>query len=114
MASAVPDHKTATSIHEFSAKNIKGEEVKLDIYKGHVCIIVNVASQCGLTANNYKQLNELYDQYAESKGKSEISCNVANCYEICETVIKKIICNNRASYFGFSMQPVCWARTRGF
>ncbi|KAL0879998.1 hypothetical protein ABMA27_002505 [Loxostege sticticalis] len=63
-----PDYKSASSIHEFTVKNIKGEDVKLDVYKGHVCIIVNVASQCGLTANNYKQLNELYEQYAESKG----------------------------------------------
>lgn len=63
-----PDPKAATSIHEFTVKNIKGEDVKLDIYKGHVCIIVNVASKCGLTANNYKQLNELFDSYAESKG----------------------------------------------
>lgn len=38
-------------------------------YKGHVCLIVNVASKCGLTATNYKQLNELYDEYADSKGK---------------------------------------------
>ncbi|KAI8421566.1 hypothetical protein MSG28_009593 [Choristoneura fumiferana] len=68
MASNNPDYKSATSIHEFTVKKIKGEEVKLDVYKGHVCIIVNVASQCGLTANNYKQLNELYEQYAESKG----------------------------------------------
>ncbi|GBP19186.1 Probable phospholipid hydroperoxide glutathione peroxidase [Eumeta japonica] len=65
---ANPNYKTAQTIYEFSCKNIKGEDVKLDIYKGHVCIIVNVASQCGLTANNYKQLNELYDKYAESKG----------------------------------------------
>lgn len=70
-----PDYKAAESIHEFTVKNIKGD-VKLDVYKGHVCIIVNVASQCGLTANNYKQLNELYDQYAESKGQSY-------CYLFC-------------------------------
>ncbi|XP_021185098.2 uncharacterized protein LOC110372599 isoform X1 [Helicoverpa armigera] len=63
-----PDYKSATSIHEFTVKNIKGEDVKLDVYKGHVCIIVNVASQCGLTANNYKQLNEMYEKYAEEKG----------------------------------------------
>ncbi|XP_026318921.1 probable phospholipid hydroperoxide glutathione peroxidase isoform X2 [Hyposmocoma kahamanoa] len=63
-----PDYKTATSIHEFTVKNIRGEDVKLDVYKGHVCIIVNVASECGLTASNYKSLNELYEQYAESKG----------------------------------------------
>lgn len=71
MATASIDYKAASSIHEFTAKNIKGQDVSLDIYKGHVCIIVNVASQCGLTANNYKQLNELYDQYAESKGKHD-------------------------------------------
>lgn len=65
-----PDYKTAASIHDFTVKNIKGEDVKLDVYKGHVCIIVNVASQCGLTANNYKQLNELYEQYGETKGKT--------------------------------------------
>ncbi|KAJ8723452.1 hypothetical protein PYW08_003364 [Mythimna loreyi] len=61
-------YKTATSIHEFTVKNIKGEDVKLDKYKGHVCIIVNVASHCGLTAKNYQQLNEMYDKYAEDKG----------------------------------------------
>lgn len=65
---ANPEYKTAKSIHEFTVKNIKGEDINLDAYKGHVCIIVNVASQCGLTANNYKQLNELYEQYGESKG----------------------------------------------
>lgn len=69
MAGNDPDYKKATTIHEFTVKNIKGEEVKLDVYKGHVCIIVNVASQCGLTANNYKQMNELYEQYGESKGE---------------------------------------------
>ncbi|XP_059050034.1 uncharacterized protein LOC131845030 isoform X2 [Achroia grisella] len=68
MTASDPDFKLAKSIHEFTVKNIKGTDVKLDTYKGHVCIIVNVASKCGLTANNYKQLNELYEQYAESKG----------------------------------------------
>lgn len=73
-----PDYKTASSIHEFTVKNIKGEDVKLDAYKGHVCIIVNVASQCGLTANNYKQLNELYEKYAEEKGAYSISSFINN------------------------------------
>jgi Glutathione peroxidase len=36
--------------------------------RGHVCIIVNVASQCGLTATNYKELAELHEKYHESKG----------------------------------------------
>lgn len=48
-------------------------------YEGHVCIIVNVASKCGLTATNYKELNELYDEYAESKGNVRAVQNVAGC-----------------------------------
>nr|CAD7433863.1 unnamed protein product [Timema monikensis] len=35
---------------------------------GHVCIIVNVASKCGLTATNYKELVELHEKYGETKG----------------------------------------------
>lgn len=37
-------------------------------FKGHVCLIVNVASKCGLTETNYKELNELYDKYGETYG----------------------------------------------
>lgn len=65
---ANPDYKKAQSIYDFTAKTIKGEEVSLENYRGHVCIIVNVASQCGYAKNHYDELNELYNQYAESKG----------------------------------------------
>lgn len=41
--------------------------MKLEKYKGHVLIIVNVASNCGYTDNHYAQLNELYEKY-EAKG----------------------------------------------
>lgn len=82
MAESNPDYKTAKSIYEFSVKNIKGETVKLDVYKGHVCIIVNVASQCGLTANNYKQFNELFEEYGESKGCSWFSAVYLSFYPV--------------------------------
>ncbi|XP_050304785.1 uncharacterized protein LOC126742196 [Anthonomus grandis grandis] len=91
------NYKEAKSIYEFSAKNIKGEDVSLEKYKGHVCIIVNVASQCGYTANNYKELVELYDAYHESKGLCILAfpCNQFGNQEpgtnedICEFVAKK-------------------------
>lgn len=60
--------KQAKSIYEFTAKDIKGEDVSLEKYRGHVCIIVNVASQCGYTKTNYAELVDLYNEYAESKG----------------------------------------------
>lgn len=62
------NYKEAKSIYEFSAKNITGEDIPLEKYRGHVAIIVNVASQCGLTKNNYAELVEIYDQYSETKG----------------------------------------------
>ncbi|KAG5893043.1 hypothetical protein JTB14_014823 [Gonioctena quinquepunctata] len=62
------DYKKAKSIYEFTANDIKGEPVSMEKYKGHVCIIVNVATQCGYTKNNYAELAELYEKYSESKG----------------------------------------------
>ncbi|XP_050447791.1 uncharacterized protein LOC126849707 isoform X2 [Cataglyphis hispanica] len=77
------DYNSATSIYDFTANNIKGEEVPLSKYRGHVCLIVNVASKCGLTPANYKELNELYDEYAESKGLRILAfpCNQFNGQE---------------------------------
>jgi len=39
------DWKSATSIYDFSAIDIDGNEVSLEKYRGNVCIIVNVASK---------------------------------------------------------------------
>lgn len=66
--------ETAKSVYEFNVKDIKGNEVSLEKYRGHVLIVVNVASKCGYTAKHYAELNELYDQYAESKGELIFMC----------------------------------------
>ncbi|XP_074335050.1 putative phospholipid hydroperoxide glutathione peroxidase isoform X1 [Apium graveolens] len=42
------------SIHDFTVKDGKGNDVELSKYKGKVLLIVNVASQCGLTTSNYR------------------------------------------------------------
>jgi len=60
--------KEAKSICDFSAKTINGQEVSLDKYRGHVCIIVNVASDCGYAKNHYEELGELFKLYSETKG----------------------------------------------
>ncbi|XP_050072461.1 glutathione peroxidase-like [Anopheles maculipalpis] len=62
------DGKTATSVYDFTANDIDGNPVQLGKYRGHVLIIVNVASKCGYTDGHYKEFNQLYQEYAESKG----------------------------------------------
>jgi len=57
-----------STIYEFQAKDIDGNEVSMEKYKGHVCIIVNVASKWGKTDVNYRQLVELYSKYSEANG----------------------------------------------
>ena len=54
------------SIYDIPVRDIKGESLKLDRYKGKVLLIVNVASQCGYTPQ-YAGLQKLYDTY-QAKG----------------------------------------------
>ncbi|XP_058082161.1 probable phospholipid hydroperoxide glutathione peroxidase [Magnolia sinica] len=55
--------KTQGSIHDFTVKDARGNDVDLSTYKGKVLLIVNVASQCGLTNSNYTELNQSYEKY---------------------------------------------------
>ena len=49
------------SVYDFSVKNIRGKDVKLDSYKGKALLIVNTASECGFTPQ-YKGLEALYEK----------------------------------------------------
>lgn len=53
------------SVHDFTVKDAKGNDVDLSTYKGKVLLIVNVASQCGLTNSNYTELAQLYQKYKD-------------------------------------------------
>lgn len=55
------------SIYDFTVKDIRGNDVSLSEHRGKVLLIVNVASKCGLTQSNYKELNVLYEKY-KNKG----------------------------------------------
>lgn len=62
------DYKTASSVYDFTVKDIDGNDVPLAKYKGHVLLIVNVASRCGHTKKNYTEMVQLHEKYAKSNG----------------------------------------------
>lgn len=49
---------------DFNLKTIDGKAAPLSQYKGKVVLLVNVASQCGLTPQ-YKGLQKLYDEFSK-------------------------------------------------
>ena len=53
-----------TSVYDFTARDIDGNERSLGDYRGKLLLIVNVASQCGFTPQ-YKGLEALHRKYAD-------------------------------------------------
>ncbi len=53
-----------TTLYDFSAKAINGDERALGDYEGKVVLVVNTASKCGFTPQ-YKGLESLYEQYSD-------------------------------------------------
>ena len=56
----------SVNISKVEVFSFKNQKITFDHYKGHVLLIVNVASKCGFT-KQYKALQYLQDKY-ESKG----------------------------------------------
>ncbi|XP_018852474.1 probable phospholipid hydroperoxide glutathione peroxidase [Juglans regia] len=54
-----------STVHDFTVKDARGNDVDLSQYKGKTLLIVNVASQCGLTNSNYTELSQLYGKYKD-------------------------------------------------
>jgi glutathione peroxidase len=54
----------AKSLHELEVKTLEGQPKKLSEFKGKVLLVVNVASECGLTPQ-YRGLQALHDRFKE-------------------------------------------------
>lgn len=52
------------SIHQFKVTDLYGEEFDLSSLKGKKVMVVNTASECGLTPQ-YEQLQEVYEKYKD-------------------------------------------------
>lgn len=52
------------SIHNFTIKGLNGKEINFSDYSGKKILLVNVASECGLTPQ-YAQLEEMYREFSD-------------------------------------------------
>lgn len=57
--------KPLTSVLDAVVKDIDGKDVPLRSFEGEVLLIVNVATKCGLTAQNYAEFEPLYQKYKD-------------------------------------------------
>lgn len=58
--------ESTMSIYDISVTTITGEPMTMATYEGAVLLIVNTASQCGLTPQ-YEALQTLYDKYCAQR-----------------------------------------------
>lgn len=54
----------ANSFYDYKARDLKGNEVFMETYRGKAVIVVNTASKCGFTPQ-YGELQQLYDEYKD-------------------------------------------------
>lgn len=57
---------STSTIYPFTLTSLEGKEYPLSDLKGHVVMIVNVASKCGFTGQ-YKGLQAIYDDYKDQQ-----------------------------------------------
>jgi glutathione peroxidase len=88
-----------SKFHEFTVRSIKGAEVSLSQYKGKLCLVVNVASECGLTPQ-YEGLQKLYNDHQERLVVLGFPCNQFGAQEPgTEAQIEEFACSTYKTSF---------------
>lgn len=64
VSTTITTTKNSSNIYDIPLKTITGKEASLGTYKGKKILIVNVASECGFTAQ-YEDLQKFHEQYKD-------------------------------------------------
>ncbi|OXU25041.1 hypothetical protein TSAR_008912 [Trichomalopsis sarcophagae] len=70
------DWSSAQSFYDFKARDLQGNEISLDKYRGHVVVAINGATKCPASSKGFKQLQALLDRYGESDGLRVVNFTV--------------------------------------
>lgn len=64
VAASAAEAVSGKTVHDFTMKDIDGNNVSLSAYKGRIIVIVNTASQCGLVGQ-FAELEAFYKKYKD-------------------------------------------------
>lgn len=64
VAASAAEAVSGKTVHDFTMKDIDGNEVSLAQYKGKIIVIVNTASQCGLVGQ-FAELEAFYKKFKD-------------------------------------------------
>ena len=85
------------SVHDFTMTDIDGNDMPLSQYEGQVVLLVNVASECGMTPQ-YEGLQSLHGTYADRGFKVVgLPCNQFGSQEPGSEADIKQFCDSRFS-----------------
>ena len=87
-----------STFHQFSARSLRGEPIDFSRYAGKTVLVVNTASQCGLTPQ-YAGLEALYQKHRdEGLGVKGLVQSGLNNYGVSFPMFKKVDVNGAASH----------------
>jgi Glutathione peroxidase/ShK domain-like len=90
-ATTVDAVQAASSLYEIDETDIDGQTVPMESFRGKVLYIVNVASHCGYTEENYSTFRRLKDYRSQ-----DFEMILAPCNQVSEAwrVLEKIRCES--------------------
>lgn len=90
------DLPTVNSFYDIVETDIDGTEFKFDVFRGKVVYIINVASYCGYTDENYRMFRELKKYQAEGFVMVLAPCNAFGYQEPGDSVAIKAFAGKEA------------------
>eukprot|EP01038_Epipyxis_sp_PR26KG_P010544 gene10544-14166_t len=89
------DSSIPESFYDIVEKDLYGNEFKFDMFKGKVVYIVNVASHCGYTAENYNTFKSLVDLREDGFEMVLAPCNQFGYQEPGDALSIETFANNK-------------------
>ena len=104
-----------SSLHDFSGVLNGGGKVDFSRYAGHPCLVVNVASEWGVTDAEYKALTKLINDVSKQNNGNNLNYIYSMCFFTCgmKIAVKEIHANKKWQLGGFYFESQAITKGEG-